>query len=557
MRHRTDIPVLPTTWPVLPNADTPFLVSCSESALRWIVRNRLFFFVAEETADALPPLPRLILCRTESRQRPERFRVTDTSVVGIDALARFGDTGELPRNRFFVRARLKPVGKAEFERLWSTPVERPLGRRPQPVLNRSDFLCSDEAMEVGTHWLQNPEPSDGHGSVLYSERIGRYLPAWLLDKCRGHRVGEPAHPFSASYPMNWRLLARPHPSFTFIDLFAGIGGFRIAMQNEGGKCVFASEIDKNAREVYLRNFGVLPFGDITTMETKQFVPRSFDILCAGFPCQAFSQAGHHGGFNDEKNRGMLYRQVVEIAAAHRPKAIFCENVRGLLSRTGVFPIIRRDIEAVGYNVLFAGILNSVNYGVAQNRERLYIVAVRRDIANRLRNRGIEFPNPPPPLPGTIRKTIGDIRDAGPVDKRYYIGESYLQTLIRHRNRHKDNADGHSGFGFIVRRDDEIAGTLMCGGMGRERNMLLDENQPDWADLPGNPRKGGINRRHFRFLTIRETAKLQGFPDYFEPSESMWVSFKQFGNSVTVSTIRAVARALLQYLRQDEEPRHEH
>lgn len=552
MQPRNDTAVFPTAWPALPDADLPYFVSCPESALRWIVQNRLFFFIAEKTADSLPPLPQLILCRAENRPRPERFRVTGTSVVGIDTLARFGDTGALPRDRFFVRARLKPVGKTEFERLRSSPVERPLGRRPQPVLDRSDFLCSDEALEVGTHWLQNPEPSDGHGSVLYSEQIGRYLPAWLLERCRGHRVSEPGHPFSASYPMNWRLLARPRPSFTFIDLFAGIGGFRVAMQNEGGRCVFASEIDENARAVYFKNFGVLPFGDITLIETKQFVPRSFDILCAGFPCQAFSQAGRHGGFNDEKNRGMLYRQVVEIAAAHHPKAIFCENVRGLLSRTGVFPIIRRDIEAVGYDVLFAGILNSVDYGVAQNRERLYIVAVRRDIVNRLSNRGIDFPNPPPPLPGTIRKNIGDIRDAGPVDKRYYIGESYLQTLIRHRNRHKDNADGHSGFGFIVRRNDEIAGTLMCGGMGRERNMLLDENQPDWTDAPGNPRKDGINHMHYRFLTIREMAKLQGFPDYFEPSKSMWVSFKQFGNCVTVNTIRAVARALLNYLHHDEE-----
>lgn len=551
MHPRNDIPVFPTAWPALPGADVPFLLSCPENALRWIAKNKMLFFVSSDTAESSISVPNLFLIQGSGRSKFERFKNAGWSLVGIDALAVHGNTGDLPRNRFFIRVNLERITRKEFEQLRDVEIKRPLGRRPLPVLERDNFLCSKDALAIGTHWLQNPVTSDGHGAVLYSERIGNYFPVWLRKKCEKNRIGDNGHPFDNSYPMNWRLLPRPRTAFTFIDLFAGIGGFRVAMQNEGGRCVFASEIDENARAVYFKNFGVLPFGDITSIETKLFVPKTFDILCAGFPCQAFSQAGRHGGFNDDKNRGMLYRQVVEIAAAHHPKAIFCENVRGLLSRTGVFPIIRRDIEAIGYDLLFAGILNSVDYGVPQNRERLYIVAVRRDIANRLRVRGIQFPDPPPSLPGTIRKTIGNIREAGPVDKRYYLGESYLQTLIRHRNRHRDSKDTHSGFGFIVRRNDEIAGTLMCGGMGRERNMLLDENQPDWTDVPGSPRKGGINHMHYRFLTIREMAKLQGFPDYFEPSESMWVAFKQFGNCVTVNTIRAVARALLDYLHHDE------
>ncbi|MBR1835890.1 MAG: DNA cytosine methyltransferase [Kiritimatiellae bacterium] len=353
--------------------------------------------------------------------------------------------------------------------------------------------------------------------------------------------------------MDRRLLPPRVPAFDFIDLFAGIGGFRLAMQQEGGRCVFASEIDPAARQTYARNFGVVPFGDITDAEVKSFVPARFDILCGGFPCQAFSMAGKRRGIEDLE-RGTLYREIVEIARRHRPKALFLENVRGLLSSHGGadWETIRREIEAAGFRFVFDGILNSKDYGVPQNRERLYMVALRDDLFARMERLGLSFPSPPPRIAGPVPACIGDIRERDPaqVPKSFYLGESYLRTLLRHKARHKDS--GRSGFGFIVRRDEDIAGTLMCGGMGRERNMLQDAEdfQPDWT--PPTHMKGAINAERYRFMTIRERARLQGFPDWFRIPDSISAGQKQFGNCVTVGAVRAVGRALVRLLERIEE-----
>ncbi|MEG0143077.1 MAG: DNA (cytosine-5-)-methyltransferase, partial [Akkermansia sp.] len=120
-----------------------------------------------------------------------------------------------------------------------------------------------------------------------------------------------------------------NPRFTFIDLFAGIGGFRLACQSQGGRCVFSSELDNNAQTTYMHNYGEMPFGDITLPETKKFIPENFDVLCGGFPCQAFSVAGHRGGFED--TRGTLFFDVARIIKYHKPKAFLLENVKGLVS----------------------------------------------------------------------------------------------------------------------------------------------------------------------------------------------------------------------------------
>ncbi len=166
-------------------------------------------------------------------------------------------------------------------------------------------------------------------------------------------------------------------SFKFIDLFAGIGGFRIAMQNLGGKCVFTSEWDKNAQKTYKVNFGEVPFGDITKQQIKDYIPEEFDLLCAGFPCQAFSIAGKRGGFDD--TRGTLFFDVAEIIKKHKPKAIFLENVKGLRSHDKgktletILNVLRNDL---GYYVPEPQIINEKNFGVPQNRERIYIVGFK-------------------------------------------------------------------------------------------------------------------------------------------------------------------------------------
>lgn len=164
-------------------------------------------------------------------------------------------------------------------------------------------------------------------------------------------------------------------SFKFIDLFAGIGGFRLALQNLGGKCVFTSEWDENAKKTYRANFGETPFGDITKIYTKNYIPERFDILCAGFPCQAFSIAGNQKGFAD--TRGTLFFDIEQIVDIHRPKVVFLENVKNLVShdKGNTFKTIINILEnKLGYKV-YSKILNSMTYAnVPQNRERIFIVA---------------------------------------------------------------------------------------------------------------------------------------------------------------------------------------
>ena len=168
-------------------------------------------------------------------------------------------------------------------------------------------------------------------------------------------------------------------SFTFIDLFAGIGGFRLAMQNLGGKCVFSSEWDEQAQKTYAANFGDIPYGDITLEETKARIPKEFDILCAGFPCQAFSIAGKRGGFED--TRGTLFFDVAEIIRRHQPKAFFLENVKGLINHDKghtLKTILNTLREDLGYFVPDPEIVNAKDFGVPQNRERIYIVGFHKD-----------------------------------------------------------------------------------------------------------------------------------------------------------------------------------
>ncbi len=325
-----------------------------------------------------------------------------------------------------------------------------------------------------------------------------------------------------------------------IDLFAGIGGIRRGFDNAFGKeieTVFVSEWDAPAQQTYKANYND-PFeiaGDIT--EVKEENVPSFDICLAGFPCQAFSMAGKHGGFNDDykgRCRGTLFQDVVRICDFHKPKVIFCENVKGLTihDRGRTFEVIRGAFEEIGYRVFYK-ILNSKDFGVPQNRERIYLVCFRNDIAPT----EFEFPEP------TGKKTcIRDIMDPAPVPSKYYLSETYMQTLINHRARHE--AMGH-GFGYEIRDLDDIAGAIVCGGMGRERNLIIDNREHSL--VPMTHIKGEINKDGVRKMTPREWARLQGFPEDFKLTLSDTHLYKQFGNSVTVSVIQAIAEKIKEVL----------
>lgn len=325
-----------------------------------------------------------------------------------------------------------------------------------------------------------------------------------------------------------------------IDLFAGIGGIRLGFDRAFGKdieTIFVSEWDEYAQKTYRANFDdkFEIAGDITKIKEEE-IP-SFDICLAGFPCQAFSMAGRHQGFNDDYKgtcRGTLFLDVARICEYHKPKVIFCENVKGLTihDKGRTFQVIKNTFENLGYKV-FAQILNSKDFGVPQNRERIYIVCFRNDIAPE----GFVFPE------GSKKQVcIRDILEDAPIDSKYYLSETYLNTLKAHKARHE--AKGH-GFGYVVRDLDGISGTIVCGGMGREGNLLKDERPHSM--VPSTHIKGEINKEAIRKMTPREWARLQGFPDTFELPLADVHLYKQFGNSVSVCVIEAIAKNIKEVL----------
>jgi DNA (cytosine-5)-methyltransferase 1 len=324
------------------------------------------------------------------------------------------------------------------------------------------------------------------------------------------------------------------PKFTFIDLFAGIGGFRLAMQSLGGKCVFSSEWDHQAKKTYEANFGEVPFGDITKQSNKDFIPLEFDVLCAGFPCQAFSIAGKRGGFED--TRGTLFFDVAQIIKKHRPKAFFLENVKGLTNHDGgktLATILHTLREDLGYYVPEPRIMNARDFGVPQNRERIFIVGFESaEAAKQFRY---------PESVGT-KPVFADVKERKVVSVKYYLSERYLQTLRAHKARHEGKGNG---FGYAIIPDEGVAGAIVVGGMGRERNLVYDDRLVDFN--PVTHITGEVNREGIRKMTPREWARLQGYPDDYVIPVADASAYKQFGNSVAVPAIRATGEQLIRLL----------
>ncbi|WP_430426453.1 DNA cytosine methyltransferase [Maribacter litoralis] len=320
-----------------------------------------------------------------------------------------------------------------------------------------------------------------------------------------------------------------NPKFKFIDLFAGIGGFRLALQNLKGNCVFSSEWDKYSQQTYELNFGDKPHGDITEINEKE-IPEH-DFLCAGFPCQAFSIAGKKGGFED--TRGTLFFDVARIIKEKQPKVFFLENVKGLRihdkGRTlqTILKVLRQDLE---YYVPDPEIINAKDYGVPQNRERIFIVGFRKD----LNVDEFQYPEPFDEQP-----VFEDVKEEKEVSVKYYLSTQYLTTLRNHKQRHKNKGNG---FGYMIIPDDRIANAIVVGGMGRERNLVYDDRLTTFK--PITHIKGVVNREGIRKMTPREWARLQGYPDNFKIEVSDVQAYKQFGNSVAVPAIQATAKAVL-------------
>lgn len=313
-------------------------------------------------------------------------------------------------------------------------------------------------------------------------------------------------------------------TFTFIDLFAGIGGFRLAMQANGGKCVFSSEWNKFAQQTYSANFGEIPYGDITQESTKQAIPAGFDVLCAGFPCQPFSIAGvskknslgRETGFKD-KTQGTLFFDVADIISRFRPKVFYLENVKNLVShdKGNTFKVIQSTIEELNYSLHYQ-VMDGKGY-VPQHRERIMMVGFNRDIYNNLEQ--FEFPKPK-----ETGISVKDILEEGVADK-YTLSDKLWNYLQYYAEKHKSKGNGF-GYGLV-----DLDGTT---------RTLSARYYKDGAEIL-IPQEGKNPRR----LTPRECARLMGYPDEFVIDKVSEVqSYKQFGNSVVVPLITAVSKNLI-------------
>lgn len=304
--------------------------------------------------------------------------------------------------------------------------------------------------------------------------------------------------------------------FRFIDLFAGIGGIRLGFESVGGKCVFSSEFDEAACKTYSANFGEYPSGDITQIPTSD-IP-DFDILLGGFPCQSFSIIGKKEGFENE-TCGTLFFEIERILKAKRPKAFMLENVRNLTAhdKGNTFRTMRKHLEALGYNV-YAKILNALDYGVPQKRERIIIVGFRDNV----------FFSFPDPVPVSQRKSLKDILETN-VDRRYYVKDNIRQSRLL-RLKEPDYPKPYISH-------ENIAGSITphnyssCLRAGASANYILvnDERRP----------------------TEREMLRLQGFPEDFKIVVSYSQLKHQCGNSVAVPVIKAVATEMIKALKRHE------
>lgn len=311
--------------------------------------------------------------------------------------------------------------------------------------------------------------------------------------------------------------------YKIIDLFAGVGGIRLGFKNafkNHANFVFSSEIDKHAQKTYNLNFNVVPFGDITNIEESS-IP-NHDIILAGFPCQAFSIAGHRKGFDD--TRGTLFFEVARIAKYHKPKVIFLENVKGFVGhdKGNTFKVVQKTLEDLGYKV-FSKILNAKDFGTPQNRERIYIIAFL--------DKDIKFTFP---KEIELSKTIQDCLVSDIKDKYYYNGKPLYDKI----------------------KDDVVNPKSIY----QWRRQYVRENKSSVCPtLTANMGTGGHNvpivkdKNGIRKLIPRECANFQGFPSDFKIPNDIVDShlYKQFGNSVSITVIEKLAEQIINSLENEE------
>jgi DNA (cytosine-5)-methyltransferase 1 len=369
-----------------------------------------------------------------------------------------------------------------------------------------------------THYLQSQKNGV---SRFYKKQALKYIYTQKLDS---DPIDEPY--FQEKLPIEWDVPFPPveNPKFTFIDLFAGIGGFRLAFQSLGGKCVFSSEYNYFAQKTYEANFGEVPFGDITKINEKE-IP-DHDLLVAGFPCQPFSIAGvskknalgKSHGFLDE-TQGTLFFDIARILNEKKPKVFLLENVKNLVSHDSkrTFQVITKTLKELNYNIYYR-VLDG-RYYVPQHRERIVIIGFSNDYFKGREK--FEFPELPIP-----DHKIKDILEKKPLEK-FTLTDNLWEYLIRYSEKHKAKGNG---FGFGMTDLNGISRTLSARYYKDGAEILIPQKDK-------NPRR----------LTPKECARLQGYPDKFIIPVSDNQAYRQFGNSVVVPMMKSVGSNLVSEL----------
>lgn len=414
-------------------------------------------------------------------------------------------------------------------------------------ISNQKWVSSLEKQEIEaiiSHWVQSPELK----IPMLSNAILRICKSYVYQsekepEARGYTdcVCEPISTYQQP-SLSFLFESVPYPppekwNFTFIDLFAGIGGFRLAFQNAGGKCVFSSEWDKYAKKTYEANFGEVPFGDIRKIN-KNEIP-DHDVLCAGFPCQPFSLAGvskkqslgKKHGFEDE-TQGTLFFEIKEILRLKRPKAFMLENVKNLLShdKGKTFEVIRHALEDILGYVVNWKIVDGGKW-VPQHRERIFIVGYD---PNQIQISKDEILIPEEPSDGYQYPELNSIIEENVSD--HTLGPGTWATLKRHKANHEKKGNGF-GYGILNLPLKKGAVTRTISARyhkdGAEILVHQENNRP-------------------RRLTVREALQLQGYdPDRFMFTVSNTQSYKQIGNSVVVPAISECAVEIVKVLERSD------
>lgn len=414
--------------------------------------------------------------------------------------------------------------------------------------NLSDFLCSKNVRNVQiygngalddygnvisfadqaaivTHYLK----SKGSTKTVFEKQGRAIITDWLNWQLHNeHKEGIVCDPLDAFTGFLFKdfnkapFQPKQNPDFKFIDLFAGIGGFRLAMQDCGGECVYSSEWDENAKQTYYHNFGEVPFGDITKESNKRLIPDGFDVLCAGFPCQAFSIAGYRKGFED--TRGTLFFDVAEIIRRKRPKAVYLENVKNLYTHDNgnTFSIIKQTLEELGY-VVYHQVMNAMEYAnVPQNRERIFIVCF--DPVQVPNHADFTFPKKE-----ALTRTIADCIDYSVTDRNLFYGDNFPHYLELVRDMVSKETIYQWRRQYVRENKSNVCPTLTAnmGTGGHNVPLILTDY--------------GIRK-----LTPKECINFQGYPvNYtFPDSIANSAKYKQAGNSVVVPLITKVCKNII-------------